>query len=183
MSNENSLYGLMIEFSDAPDLVSAVEKCRDKGFTKWDVHTPFPIHGMDAAMGIKGTQLPFIILACGATGLAIATAMQYWMNAVDYKFIISGKPFFGLPANIPIMFELTVLLSAFGAFFGMWALNGLPRLFHPLFKSKRFRRATQDRFFIVVEAQDPKFKLEETRNFLASLGGSEVEEITESPED
>ena len=182
-SNTGTLYGLLTEFDDAPNLVQAVTKCRDYGFSKWDVHTPFPIHGMDAAMGIKGTQLPFIILGGGMTGLALATLMQWWMNAVDYPFYISGKPLFGLPANIPIMFEGTVLFSAFAAFFGMWMLNGLPRLFHPLFKNKRFRRATQDRFFIVIEAEDPKFQLEKTREFLVSLGGSVVEEINESAED
>ncbi len=177
------LYGLIVEFEDVPDLVHAVEKVRDQGFKHWDVHTPFPVHGMDAAMGIKGTQLPFLILGGGATGLGLATLMQWWMNAVDYPFVISGKPFFGIPANIPIMFELTVLLSAFAAFFGMWILNGLPKWYHPLFTNHRFRRATQDRFFIVVEARDPKFQLEKTREFLASLGGNVVEEVNESAED
>ncbi len=109
--------------------------------------------------------------------------MQWWMNAVDYPFHISGKPLFGLPANIPIMFELTVLFSAFAAFFGMWGLNGMPRLYHPLFTNRRFRRATQDRFFIVIEARDPQFDTEQTRAFLASLGGSEVEDVNESAED
>lgn len=183
VNNTEKLYGLMTEFDTAPCLLEAVEKCRDEGFSKWDVHTPFPVHGLDAAMGIKGTQLPFLILGGGITGLGLATLMQWWMNAVDYPFYISGKPLFGIPANVPIMFELTVLLSAFAAFFGMWALNGLPQLFHPLFKNKRFRRATQDRFFIVVEAKDPKFNLEKTREFLASLGGMVVEEIKESAED
>jgi hypothetical protein len=117
------------------------------------------------------------------TGLGLATLMQWWMNAVDYPFLISGKPLFGIPANVPIMFELTVLLSAFATFFGMWGLNGMPKLYHPLFTSRRFKRATQDRYFIVVEAADPKFNLEQTREFLASLGGAVVEEVYESPED
>lgn len=177
------LYGLLTEFDSASLLMAAVEKTRDAGFSKWDVHTPFPIHGMDDAMGIRGTRLPFLVLAGGGTGLALATLMQWWMNAVDYPFIISGKPLFGIPANVPIMFELTVLLSAFAAFFGMWILNGLPRWYHPLFTNRRFRRATQDRFFIVIEAQDPKFNLEKTRDFLASLGGAVVEEVNESAED
>ena len=178
-----ALYGLITEFSEASLLMEAVTKCRDHGFTKWDVHTPFPVHGMDDAMGIKGTQLPFLVLMGGLTGLGLATLMQWWMNAVDYPFYISGKPLFGLPANIPIMFELTVLLSAFATFFGMWGLNGMPRLYHPLFTNRRFRRASQDRYFIVVEAKDPKFQLEKTRAFLASLGGAVVEEVNESPED
>ncbi len=177
------LYGLLTEFDSASQLMKAVEKVRDEGFQKWDVHTPFPVHGMDEAMGIRGTRLPFLVLLSGATGLGLATLMQWWMNAVDYPFIISGKPLFGIPANVPIMFELTVLLSAFACFFGMWILNGLPRWYHPLFTSRRFRRATQDRYFIVIEAQDPKFNLERTRDFLASLGGAVVEEVNESAED
>ena len=178
-----ALYGLFAEYADAPTLVHAVEKVRDAGFQNWDVHTPFPVHGMDDAMGIRGTQLPFIVLGGGLVGLGLATLMQWWMNAVDYPFWISGKPFFGIPANIPIMFELTVLLAAFSAFFGMWGLNGMPRLYHPLFTSQRFRRATQDRFFIVIEARDPQFELEKTRTFLTSLGGLAVEEVRERAED
>lgn len=177
MSNESRLYGMMTEFDSAAALVEAVRKTRDQGFKRWDVHTPFPIHGMDEAMGIKGTQLPFIVLLCGLTGLGLAVLMQWWMNAVDYPYIISGKPLFGIPANVPIMFELTVLLSAFGTFFGMWGLNGMPKLYHPLFKSERFRRATQDRFFIVIEADDPQFEESRTRAFLESLGGLSIEEI------
>jgi len=178
-----TLHGLMTEFDDVHALVEAARKVRDAGFKRWDVHTPFPIHGMDEAMGIKGTKLPFLILLGGLTGLSLAVLMQWWMNAVDYPFVISGKPLFGLPANIPIIFELTVLLSAFATFFGMWGLNGMPKLYHPLFKSAAFRRASQDRFFIVIESGDPKFKLEQTREFLASLGGAGIEEITESAED
>jgi len=183
MSAKGNLYGLLTEFDSASLLMKAVEKCRDEGFKNWDVHTPFPVHGMDDAMGIRGTRLPFLVLASGFTGLGLATLMQWWMNAVDYPFIISGKPLFGIPANVPIMFELTVLLSAFAAFFGMWILNGLPRWYHPLFTNRRFRRATQDRYYIVIEAKDPKFNLERTRNFLASLGGAVVEEVNESAED
>jgi hypothetical protein len=182
-TNKGPLYGLLAEFESPSLLMQAVEKVRDAGFTKWDVHTPFPVHGMDDAMGIRGTQLPFLVLASGLTGLILATLMQWWMNAVDYPFMISGKPLFGLPANIPVIFELTVLFSAFAAFFGMWALNNMPKLYHPLFTNQRFRRATQDRFFIVIEAADPRFQLEKTREFLTSLGGTVVEEVNESAED
>ena len=181
--DQGRLYGLLTEFESPSALVEAVAQVRDAGFEHWDVHTPFPIHGMDDAMGIRGTRLPLIILAGGLTGLAAATLMQWWMNAVDYPFVISGKPLFGLPANIPVMFELTVLFSAFAAFFGMWGLNGMPKLYHPLFNSRRFRRATQDRFFIVIEARDPRFDAEKTRAFLAALGGTVVEDVTESAED
>jgi len=180
---QGRLYGLMTEFDSAYKLMQAVPKVRDSGFKNWDVHTPFPVHGMDDAMGIRGTRLPLIVLAGGLTGLGLATLMQWWMNAVDYPFIISGKPLFGIPANVPIMFELTVLLSAFATFFGMWGLNGMPRLYHPVFTSQRFRRATQDRFFIIIEARDQRFDAEDTRRFLESLGGLGVEAINESAED
>jgi len=183
VSSNIKLYGLLTEFDSASLLMKAVEKCRDEGFKNWAVHTPFPVHGMDEAMGIRGTRLPFLVLVSGITGLSLATLMQWWMNAVDYPFIISGKPLFGIPANVPIMFEMTVLFSAFACFFGMWILNGLPRWYHPLFTNRRFARATQDRYFIVVEAKDPKFNLEKTRDFLASLGGAVVEEVNESAED
>jgi len=183
MAAKGELYGLLAEFESPALLMQAVEQVRDAKFEKWDVHTPFPVHGMDDAMGIRGTQLPFIVLGGGLFGLALATLMQWWMNAIDYPFVISGKPLFGLPANIPIMFELTVLFSAFAAFFGMWTLNNMPRLYHPLFTSARFRRATQDRFFIVIEARDPAFDLQGTKDFLASLGSTVVEEVNESGED
>ncbi|MCP4573604.1 MAG: DUF3341 domain-containing protein [bacterium] len=179
----SGLYGLLTEFESPSVLVQAAAQVRDAGYRNWDVHTPFPIHGMDEAMGIRGTQLPFVVLAGGLIGLGLATLMQWWMNAVDYPFVISGKPLFGIPANIPVMFELTVLFSAFAAFFGMWGLNGMPKWHHPLFANRRFLRATQDRFFIVIEARDPRFRLHETSAFLASLGGSEVEEVKESAED
>ena len=105
--------------------------------------------------------------------------MQWWMNGVNYKYVISGKPLLSLPANIPIIFELTVLLSAFAAFFGMLLFNRLPELHHSVFSSRRFRRATTDRFFIAIEARDPAFDEEETRRFLAGLGGSEPEPLEE----
>jgi hypothetical protein len=134
---------------------------------------------MDRAMGIRGTRLPWIVLGGGLTGLGLALLMQWWMNAVDYPFMISGKPFFGLPAAIPVTFELTVLFSALTTFFGMWGLNGMPRLHHPLFTSERFLRVTSDRFFIALEASDPKFDLRSAREFADSLGGIVVEEVYE----
>jgi hypothetical protein len=173
------LYGLLAEFDSPHQLVEAVENVRDQGFSKWDVHTPFPIHGMDGAMGIRGSRLPFIVLIGGLTGLVLATLLQWWTNAVDYPFLISGKPMFGLPAAFPVMFELTILLSAFATFFGMWGLNKLPKWHNPLFNNDRFRRATQDRFFIAIEADDPKFDLEKTREMLMSLGSTAVEEVEE----
>ena len=183
MNRDERFYGLLVEFDDAHDLVSACETIRDAGYRRWDAHTPFPIHGMDEAMGIRGTRLPWIVLVGGLAGMAAGLAMIWWMNAVDYPFVISGKPLFGWPAAVPVTFELTVLFSAFAAFFGMWGLNGMPRLHHPLFSSERFARATSDRFFIAIEKDDPAFDRRATRELLSSLGGLAVEEIHDQAED
>ncbi|MDY7092926.1 MAG: DUF3341 domain-containing protein [Acidobacteriota bacterium] len=178
-SGDLGTYGLLIEFDDPEELVAACRQVRDEGFQRWDAYTPFPIHGMDRAMGIRPTRLPLLILAGGLTGLTVALLMQWWMNAVDYPFLISGKPLFGLPANIPVTFELTVLFSALTAFFGLWGRTGMPRLYHPVFKSERFRRVTADRFFIVLEASDSRFDLQRTQEFAESLGGVHVERLEE----
>ncbi len=177
------MYGLMVEFDDAHKLVAGCRQVRDAGYTRWDAHTPFPIHGMDAAMGIRGTRLPWLVLAGGTAGLSLALLMIWWMNAHDYPLNISGKPLFGLPAAMPVAFELTVLLSAFATFLGMWIRNGLPRLHHPLLQDDRFLRATSDRFYIVIERADPRFDEAATRELLSSLGGVAVSEVQEEAED
>jgi len=173
------LWGLLAEFQTVPELFHAVERCRDAGFRRWDVHTPFPVHGMNNAMGIRNTRLPLFVLGGGLTGMGLAILMQWWMNAIDYPIIISGKPLFSLPANIPVMFELTVLFSALGSFVGMLAFNLLPEYSHPLFRSEAFRRATQDRFFISVEARDPQFDEARVRRLLEELGSAHIERIEE----
>ncbi|MBK9387921.1 MAG: DUF3341 domain-containing protein [Planctomycetes bacterium] len=164
------LYGVIAEYKDVDSLVAAARKVRDAGYTRWDTHTPFPIHGIEGAMGFGMTRLPWFVLCCGLTGLTVAVLLQWWTNAVDYPFLISGKPLFALPPAIPICFELTVLFSAFGTFFGMLGLNKLPMLHHPLFEHEAFKRVTDDRFFLAIESQDPKFGLESTKALLASTG-------------
>lgn len=168
-------WGMLTEFDEVADAVHAAEKVRDAGYEIWDTHTPFPVHGLSDAMGMRDTRLPWLVLICGAAGAVLGLGMQYWMNAVDYPLNIAGKPLFSLPANIPIMFETTVLFSAISAFVGMLVFNGLPRWHNPVFQSERFRRVTNDRFFIVIEARDPLFDKEKTMAFLESLGGSCVE--------
>ncbi len=130
-------------------------------------------------MGIPYTKLPIMVLCGGLTGLGVALLMQWWMNAADYPLVISGKPIWSIPANIPVAFELTVLFSALTTVFGMLAFNQLPQWRHGVFSSPRFSRATDDRFFISIEAKDPKFDSHRTANFLATLGGSEVEALEE----
>ncbi|MDC0346883.1 MAG: DUF3341 domain-containing protein [Planctomycetota bacterium] len=170
---------LIAEFETADQLMSAAEKVRDEGFKRWDCHTPYPVHGLDGAMGIRPTILPWIVLGGGFTGFCGGLLMQGWMNGISYPFLISGKPFFSIPASIPVAFELTILLSAFGAFGGMLALNGLPRMFNPLFRSDRFRRATADRFFISIEARDRRFDADSNARFLRGIGANAIEVIEE----
>ncbi len=174
------LWGYLVEFEDAAELVSAAERVRDAGYKNWDAHTPFPVHGLNDAMGLRPTRLPFLVFGAGATGCLVGLALQFFTNAVDYKYIISGKPFFSLPANIPVTFELTILFSATAAFAGMLVLNNLPQWYHGLFHSRRFARVTADRFFISIESRDPLFEEQRTKALMESLGsGGEVEAIWE----
>jgi len=171
------LVGLLAEYTNVDQVLKAARAVRRAGFTRWDVHSPFPIHGIDYAMGIKPTILPWIVLAMGLTGLASAILLQWYCNAFDYKFLISGKPLWSFPANVPIMFELTVLFSSYTAVFGMLMLNRLPRLYNPLFKHDRFRRATDDRFFVVLDATDPKFEEAGSTQLLLDAGATAVERV------
>ena len=156
----------LAEFDGPASVLHAAEKLRDAGYKNFDTHTPFPIHGMDAAMGLPDSKLGLIVFPLGITGTATAFAMIWWMNAVDYPIIIGGKPPFSIPSMIPIMFELTVLFSAFAAVFGMFHLNRIPRHHHPAFNSDRFGGFSDDKFFISVEGDDPKFDLEKTKKLL-----------------
>ncbi|HEX6851911.1 MAG TPA: DUF3341 domain-containing protein [Candidatus Polarisedimenticolaceae bacterium] len=174
-----ALWGLLAEFRTPAELVHAAEAVRDAGFSKWDCHAPFPVHGLDGAMGIKPTKLPWVVLGAGLTGCFGGFLMQWWMNAYDYRVIISGKPFWSIPANVPVAFELTILLSALTAFGGMLAFNGLPQWFHPLLRNARFKRTTDDRFFISIEATDPRFDVEATEKLLRDAGSLHVEWIEE----
>jgi len=179
---------ILAEFDTAHDVLHAAEKVRDAGYQRWDTHTPFPVHGMDKAMGLTDSRLGWIVITCALTGLTGAVVMMHWMNGIDYPLIIGDKP--GgvelgaalpgtLPSMVPIMFELTVLLSAFGAVFGMLGLNKLPQHHHPVFGSDRIRAATDDKFFISIEADDPKFDLEKTRALLEQAHAAHVEVVEE----
>lgn len=174
---ELKLHGVLAEYQDVDTLLAACEKVRDAGYRKWDAHTPFPVHGIEDAMGVKMTILPWIVMCGGITGLGAALLMQWWMNAVDYPFLISGKPYFSLPANIPVCFELTVLFSALTTFFSVLGLNLLPQLYHPLFRSDRFKRATDDRFFISIDAKDPLFEPRKTAALLAGTSSLGLEDV------
>lgn len=171
------LVGLLAEYETVDEVLKAARAVRRAGFLRWDVHSPFPIHGIDYAMGIQPTILPWIVAVIGFSGTCFAIWLQWYCNAFDYKFLISGKPVWSFPANVPIIFELTVLLSALTTVFGMLGLNHLPQLYNPLFKSERFRRVTADRFFVVIDASDPKFNEEGTTQLLLGAGAKAVERV------
>ena len=168
-------YGILAEFATPAELYHACERVRDAGFTRWDAHSPFPVHGLDKAMGLRRSPLPWIVLVMGLSGAAFGFGLQWWVHASAYPLVISGKPFFAWPAMVPITFEVAVLFGALGAVFGMFAINQLPTLYHPLFSSKRFERASDDGFFISIESWDPRFDRDQTVDLLRRLGAREVE--------
>ena len=173
--NLQNLYGVLAEFNSAPEIFHACEKVRDKGFKVWDAHTPFPVHGLEKAMGAKGSILAWIVLVLGLSGAAGGMTLQWWINTIEYPLVISGKPYFSWPAFMPVTFELGVLLGSFGAVFGMLGLNMLPQWYHSVFRSSRFHRVTDDKFFISIEAKDPKFDPVATPQFLTEIGATHVE--------
>ena len=168
-------YGILAEFATPADLYHACERVRDAGFTRWDAHTPFPVHGLERAMGLPRSPLPWIVLGMGLTGAALGFILQWWVHAAAYPLVISGKPYFSWPAFIPITFEVSVLFAALGAVFGMLALNRLPMHHHPLFRSKVFEQVTDDAFFISIESWDSRFDSSATGKLLESLGARRVE--------
>ncbi|HUP23478.1 MAG TPA: DUF3341 domain-containing protein [Thermoanaerobaculia bacterium] len=173
-------YGALGRFADARSLYRACERVRDAGYTKWDAHTPFPVHGLERAMGLRSSPLPFVVLATGLGGAATGMLLQWWVHTQAYPLNFSGKPTFSWPAFVPVTFELGVLGAALGAVFGMFALNKLPMLHHPLFTSERFERASDDGLFISIESWDPKFDAQGTTAFLSEIGALEVELIAAS---
>lgn len=174
---DGDVVAVIAEFEQPMQLVAACKKVRDAGYRRWDAHSPFPIHGIDDAIGIRRTKLPWITLGAAMTGFVTAQAMQWYMNAYDYKFLISGKPIWSIPSSMPVTFELSVLFAAFATGLGMLLINGLPRWANPLIRSERFGRVTNDRFFISVDARDPLFREERTGSFLQTLGATHTEEI------
>lgn len=170
------VYGIAAEFSCARDLYHAAEKIRDAGFERWDVFSPFPIHGMDGAMGMKRSLLGKIVFLGGLAGFFTAVTLEFGPTTFLYPLIVAGKPtdLFTVPAFFPIMFELTILISAFTAVLGMLIMNGLPRLNHALFNWDRFKKVTEDKFFAAIESGDPKFSERSVRDFLESLGGTNI---------
>ncbi len=173
-ADTTSHYGLMAEFESAQALLDAAHKVREAGYTKTDAYSPMPIHGLAEALGMKEHLVPKFVLAGGITGLIGGYSLQYWTSVVDYPINIGGRPFHSWVSFIPPTFETTILLAAFAAVISMIALNGLPLPYHPVFNAKRFSLASQDAFFLAIEADDPRYNEEQTRAFLAGLHAREV---------
>ncbi|MBA3973491.1 MAG: DUF3341 domain-containing protein [Candidatus Solibacter sp.] len=172
-------YGVIGDFDTPEALLRAIRTARTAGYTKFEAYTPFPIHGIDDAMGEPRSPLGRIVVVCALIGLSAAVLLQWWTAAVDYPLIIAGKPLFAIEPSIPIIFELAVLLSAFGAVFGMLALNKLPAYYHPAFNFSRWAGASNDRFLLAIEAIDPKFNPGEIKVLMDSLG-SRCTELVEA---
>jgi len=161
-----ALYGIMAEFENPSELVAAVRRAREEGYRVLDAYTPFPIEELNEALGLHGSRVPLIVLIGGLLGGAGGYFMQYYLSVIDYPLNIGGRPLHSWPAFIPLTFELAVLVAGLSAVLGMLALNGLPMPYHPVFNVPRFALASRDRFFLCIEARDPKFDREETRRFL-----------------
>lgn len=175
----NRVYGIVAEFSETPKVYHAAEMVRDAGYTRWDVHAPFPVHGMEQAMGVRSTRLPLIAVGAAITGVAFAAFLQWITTDYLYPTIVQGKHTGAWEPFMPVMFELGVLFTAFSCLFGMLALNGLPRFHHPLFGHERFYRVSNDRFMIAIEADDPAFDPARTRELLERAGGTHITIIEE----
>jgi len=173
------LYGLMAEFENPQDLVEATRRTRESGFTRIDAYSPYPIEALTEALDIHDRKLPAVVLGGGIVGGLCGYALCYWTSVIAYPLNIGGKPFHSAPAFIVPTFETTILFAAFAAVLGMLALNGLPMPYHPVFNAPRFALASRDRFFLCIEARDPKFDHDETWAFLTKLGPRGVMDVEE----
>jgi hypothetical protein len=171
------LYGLLAEFDTPEELLAAARRAHAEGYRRMDAYTPFPVEGLSEAIGFRRSWVGLIILAGGVAGGTGGFFMQYYATTIDYPINVGGRPLNSWPAYIPITFELTILAAAFAALIGMLALNGLPQPYHPVFNVPEFARASQDRFFLCIEAGDPRFDRVATARFLAGLRAREVSEV------
>ena len=173
------IHGLMAEFDDPSSLVAATDRARREGYRCMDAYSPFPIEELHEALGSPHTRLPLIVLIGGLCGCIAGYTLEYWSSVVAYPLNIGGKPLHSWPAFIPVTFECTILGAALACVLGMLALNGLPMPYHPVFNVPRFALASRNRFFLCIETKDPRFKLDDTRKFLETLGPREVIAVAE----
>jgi len=170
-------YGLMAEFASAEALLGAAHRVREAGYTKTDAYSPFPIHGLAEALGFRDRRISKFVLAGGITGALTGYGLEYWTSVVAYPLNIGGRPYHSWVSFIPPAFETTILFAAFTAGITMMALNGLPQPYHPVFNAPRFSLASQEGFFLSIEAADPKFDEQAARRLLSGLGAREVVQL------
>ena len=173
------MWGMLAEFETPDDLLQAARRATEVGYRRMDAYTPFPIHGLSDAMGFRPTKLPLLVLAGGLIGCATALGMMWFSATIHYPLNVAGKPFASWPMFVPITFELTVLCAALTAVFGMLGMNGLPMPYHPIFNAERFAFASRDRFFLCIEARDPRYQADDVRAFLGGLNAKEVVAVEE----
>ncbi|MFC1565103.1 DUF3341 domain-containing protein [candidate division KSB1 bacterium] len=173
--NDKNIFGILAEFDDPGSLLHAAEKTKDAGYRNFDCYSPFPVHGMDEAMGLKRSPLGYIIAFISFFVVLGGLGLQWYANAVDYPIVISGKPLVSYQAYAPVGFGLTVAVAAIFTFIIMLALNRLPQPHHPLFSSERFEKVTDDGFFLGIESKDKQFDIKKTETFLDSIGGKNIE--------
>ena len=173
------LYGLMAEFDDPTALVDATRHAREEGFTKLDAYSPYPIEALTEALDIHDRKLPAVVLGGGILGGLAGYALCYWCTVIEYPMNVGGKPFHSIPAFIIPTFETTILFAAFAAVLGMLGLNGLPMPYHPVFNAPNFALASRDKFFLCIEAKDPKFDHDKVWAFLSKLGPRVVMDVEE----
>jgi len=174
---KNGLYGLMAEFEQPEDLIRAAHRAHEAGYRKMDAYTPFPIEEVSEAVGHHHTVLPWIVLGGGLFGCLAGFFLQYWVSVIEYPINVGGRPLNSWPSFIPVTFEVTVLFAALSAVFGMILLNRLPQPYHPVFNVERFALASSNRFFLCIEAEDPKFDLQGTRRFLEEQHPFQISEV------
>ena len=174
---ESSIYGIVAEFSDPDRLVEAANISRESGYRNMDAYSSFPIHGLAEALGFEDGRIPWLAFFRGLTGFAVGFLLLYYVNVIDYPLNVGGRPLLSWPQFIPIIFECTVLVTGLTVFIGQWTLNGLPRPYHSIFNARNFERASQDKFFLCIEARDAQFDAVETARFLRGLGADDVSEV------
>ena len=171
------LHGYIAAFDTPAAILRAAERVRDAGFERWDVHTPFPVHGMDGAMGLGRSRVQRFTLLGGIAGFATGMLMIWYMNGFDYPLVVGGKPLFSPMFAFPVSYELTILFTAFATIIGMFVVNGLPMHYHPVLKYEKIRRGMDDLFFVVIEARDPRFNSVNTSALLLKAGGKDIKEL------
>ncbi len=174
-------YGVVAEFDSPEQLISAAKKAREAGYKQLEAYTPFPIHGLSDAVGFKDEKVPWIVFMGGLVGASAGYFLQYYTSVIDYPMNVGGKPLNSLPMFFPVTYECTILFASFGAFLGMLALNKLPQPYHAAFNTPGFERASQDKFFLAVEANDNQFDEVETKKFMETMEANNVSLVKESP--